>query len=177
MYLTSVGDWSFGLKGGLICLDRIISQSTPVNHECLLSSKPSSGPPPSLFSGSATNSFYNLILIELLTWRRSLHWGLMCSGIDILQALIFSNSSSLLPFYKVKGGCPVNISYMMQPTLHQSTALPWPFLSQISGARYSGVPHKVLASWFVLIFSFDSPKSVSLAYPSLSIRTFSGFRL
>jgi hypothetical protein len=28
-----------------------------------------------------------------------------------------------------------------------------------------------------LIFSFDKPKSVIFAYPSLSIRTFSGFKL
>ena len=61
--------------------------------------------------------------------------------------------------------------------LHQSTANPCPFLSTISGAKYSGVPQRVLASELDLIPSFERPKSVNFAYPSLSINTFSGLRL
>lgn len=38
---------------------------------------------------------------------------------------------------------PASISKMRMPKAHQSTALEWPLLVIISGARYSGVPHKV----------------------------------
>jgi hypothetical protein len=38
---------------------------------------------------------------------------------------------------------PANISYINIPNAHQSTALLWPLLCIISGARYSGVPHNV----------------------------------
>ena len=50
-----------------------------------------------------------------------------------------------------------------------------PFI--ISGAKYSGVPQKELVELLSSIFSFDNPKSVILIYPSLSISTFSGFKL
>jgi len=30
---------------------------------------------------------------------------------------------------------------MIAPNVHQSAALPWPILNNISGAKYSGVPH------------------------------------
>ncbi len=65
----------------------------------------------------------------------------------------------------------------MAPKLHQSTALPWPVPLIISGAKYSGVPQKELVELLSSIFSFDKPKSVILIYPSLSINTFSGFKL
>lgn len=38
---------------------------------------------------------------------------------------------------------PDSISNMRMPSAHQSTALPWPLLWMTSGARYSGVPHRV----------------------------------
>ena len=65
----------------------------------------------------------------------------------------------------------------MDPKLHQSTACPCPFPSIISGAKYSGVPQKDFALLLSEIFSLLKPKSVILIYPSLFIRTFSGFRL
>lgn len=43
----------------------------------------------------------------------------------------------------VKGGYPADISNSSTPYDHQSTALPYPLLSMISGAMYSGVPHSV----------------------------------
>lgn len=44
------------------------------------------------------------------------------------------------------------------PKVHQSTGLPCPLFSNISGARYSGVPHKV----YVLPSKYlAKPKSVS----------------
>ena len=48
-----------------------------------------------------------------------------------------------------------------KPKVHQSTALPWPILNRISGARYSGVPQTDCES-FPLVPSFESPKSVIL---------------
>jgi len=65
----------------------------------------------------------------------------------------------------------------MAPKLHQSTACPCPFPSIISGARYSAVPQNDLALLLSLIFSLLNPKSVIVIYPSMFIRTFSGFRL
>ena len=38
---------------------------------------------------------------------------------------------------------PTSISNMRMPSAHQSTALLWPLFWIISGARYSGVPHRV----------------------------------
>ena len=64
IYRTSVLDWSLGLKGGLICLVIIMSQSTPANQGCYITSIPSFGPPPSLSSGLATNSFYMYMIKE-----------------------------------------------------------------------------------------------------------------
>ena len=43
----------------------------------------------------------------------------------------------------MKGGWPTNISYMMIPSAHQSTPVPCPVRSTISGAMYSAVPQKV----------------------------------
>ena len=68
------------------------------------------------------------------------------------------------------------ISIMMQPRVHQSTHFPYPYLFRISGAKYSGVPHIEIASWSVLTYIFDNPKSVIRIYPYKSIRTFSGFK-
>ena len=72
---------------------------------------------------------------------------------------------------------PVNISYKIEPKLHQSTACPCPLPSIISGAKYSGVPQNDLALLLSEIFSLLKPKSVILIYPSLFISTFSGFKL
>ena len=65
----------------------------------------------------------------------------------------------------------------MEPKDHQSTAWPWPFPSTTSGAKYSGVPQKDFALLLSAIFSLLKPKSVIFIYPSLLIRTFSGFKL
>ena len=43
----------------------------------------------------------------------------------------------------VNGGAPVSMSYIRAPNDHQSTALPWPFRVNISGAMYSMVPQKL----------------------------------
>lgn len=43
----------------------------------------------------------------------------------------------------IKGGLPVAISYINIPNVHQSTEKPWPFISKISGAKYSAVPQKL----------------------------------
>ena len=43
----------------------------------------------------------------------------------------------------VNGGDPVSISYIRASKDHQSTALPWPFQVNISGAMYSIVPQKL----------------------------------
>ena len=131
----------------------IISQLTPANYECLISSSPSSGPPPNLYVGSATKIFAS----------KSLHSLVMFSGIFILHAFIFSNSSSLFVPLRINGDWTVSISYIIHPTLHYSTAKPWPFLSTTSGDKYSGVPQIVLASVPVRISSFDKPKSVNFA--------------
>lgn len=93
----------------------------------------------------------------------------------ILAALIFLKSLSLS--LEKNGGRPVNISKMIAPNDHQSTAFPCPRFSITSGARYSGVPQKECALWLSFIPCFESPKSVTLIYPSRSIRTFSGLRL
>ena len=68
------------------------------------------------------------------------------------------------------------ISKIRAPRLHQSTARPWPYLCKISGAKYSGVPQKLLALELSKMFSLLSPKSVSFGYPSYPINTFSGFK-
>jgi len=43
----------------------------------------------------------------------------------------------------MKGGLPVAISYIRMPSVHQSTEKPCPFISRISGAKYSAVPQKL----------------------------------
>ena len=40
------------------------------------------------------------------------------------------------------------------PKVNQSTYLPWPYLYNISGAKYSGVPHTDVASLLFLRFIF-----------------------
>ena len=69
------------------------------------------------------------------------------------------------------GSIPAIISYNKIPKVHQSTGFPCPiyiyiyiyythiplFMS-ISGAKYSGVPHKV---YVLLVTIFANPKSVS----------------
>jgi hypothetical protein len=42
----------------------------------------------------------------------------------------------------MNGGLPVAISYNNIPNVHQSTENPCPFISNISGAKYSAVPQK-----------------------------------
>ena len=71
----------------------------------------------------------------------------------------------------------MSISYKIEPKDHQSTAWPCPFPSIISGAKYSGVPQNDLALLLSEMFSLLNPKSVIFIYPSLFIRTFSGFKL
>lgn len=53
---------------------------------------------------------------------------------------------------------------------------PCPFFSITSGARYSGVPQREKAE-LSHTFLLESPKSVILIYPSISIKIFSGFKL
>ena len=48
-----------------------------------------------------------------------------------------------------------------------------PLLWSISGGRYAGLPQKDFANSFSPTFSFASPKSASLQWPSLSIKIFS----
>lgn len=59
------------------------------------------------------------------------------------------------------------------PKAHQSTALLWPLLCMISGARYSGVPHNVQVR---SVNFFAKPKSVIFKCPSLASSKFSGFK-
>lgn len=66
---------------------------------------------------------------------------------------------------------------MREPRVQKSTGFPCPDLNNISGARYSGVPHILFASYVPTTFLFDNPKSVNFIYPYLSIRIFSGFKL
>jgi len=94
IYRTSACDCNLGLNGGFIYLLIIMSQLTPANHGCLMSSSPSSGPPPNLYVGSATK----------ILASKSLHSFVMFSGIFILQAFIFSNSSSLFVPLRMNGG-------------------------------------------------------------------------
>ena len=65
-------------------------------------------------------------------------------------------------FSAVKGGAPVNMSYMRAPRDHQSTAFPCPVLVSISGAMYSMVPQNVCVTVLSSIDSLHRPKSVSL---------------
>ncbi len=62
------------------------------------------------------------------------------------------------------------------PTEYQSTARPCLFLSRITGANYSGVPHTVLAEALSMIPSLLKPKSVTFAWPSPSSSELSGFK-
>ena len=71
--------------------------------------------------------------------------GIPCligSGYIMLDCLICY--PSLWWFWFMKGGLPVTISYINIPKVHQSTLNPWPFMSRISGAKYSAVPQKDL---------------------------------
>jgi len=56
----------------------------------------------------------------------------------------------------------------MHPKLHQSDENECVSFLSISGGKYSGVPDIDLE----ISLSFESPKSVSLIYPNLSIKTF-----
>jgi hypothetical protein len=75
----------------------------------------------------------------------------------------------------MKGGLPVTISYIKIPKVHQSTLKPWPFISRISGAKYSAVPQNDFVVWFGYK-NLASPKSANFIYPFSSIKTFSGFK-
>jgi len=48
--------------------------------------------------------------------------------------------------------------------------------NNISGEIYSGDPQNESDKWLNLKFSFDKPKSDSFILPSISTRTFSGFK-
>lgn len=63
------------------------------------------------------------------------------SGKIIFAVLIRMPSRWWLLF--MKGGRPVAISYIKMPRVHQSTENPCPFMSSISGAKYSAVPQKL----------------------------------
>ena len=65
---------------------------------------------------------------------------------------------------------------MRQPRHHQSTSIRCPIFLMISGARYSGVPQMEVADSSEPSI-LESPKSVSLIYPTLSMMIFSGFKL
>ena len=54
-------------------------------------------------------------------------------GIFNFPLSIFSKSYSLL--FEKYGGTPNSISYNKTPNKYQSTALPWPYLFNISGAK------------------------------------------
>ena len=78
---------------------------------------------------------------------------------------------------------PTSISYISIPNAHQSTALLCPLLWIISGARYSGVPHKVhvlkrklknVTHWNKLLYSHFL-QFINL--PSKSIRTVGNYSL
>ena len=69
----------------------------------------------------------------------------------------------------------MRISKSNMPNVHQSTILLCPLLINISGARYSGVPQKLVENPFPLTF-VASPKSANRRYPSFVKRTFSGLR-
>ena len=73
----------------------------------------------------------------------------------------------------MKGSIPAFISYIKMPKVHQSTGLPCPWLSKISGAKYSGVPQSVNVRFYT---TFANPKSVNFRYPSSEINKFSGFK-
>ena len=51
------------------------------------------------------------------------------------------------------------------------------FLNKILGIYNTGVPHIEVASFEPLTLSLARPKSAILIYPSMSIKTFSGFKL
>ena len=53
------------------------------------------------------------------------------------------------------------------PMDHQSTLLPCPDPSTISGAMYSMVPMKLLVRWCSSVKALARPKSVSWTWPSL----------
>lgn len=74
---------------------------------------------------------------------------------------IFSNMDYLSS--SKNGVIPTTISYKTAPKLHQSQVLSCPFLSlTISGARYSGVPQQLWASYYEFNTCLDNPKSASL---------------
>jgi len=56
---------------------------------------------------------------------------------------------------------PASISKTMHPRAHKSTALLWPTPVTSSGARYSGVPHRVYVSVWT---NFAKPQSTTLIY-------------
>ena len=76
----------------------------------------------------------------------------------------------------LNGKYPLSISYIITPKDHQSTSIPYSFSNKTSGARYSGVPHKVLVLQGNPSHNLDKPKSINLIWPDLSINTFSGFK-
>mmetsp|Transcript_2601 Transcript_2601/g.9098 ORF Transcript_2601/g.9098 Transcript_2601/m.9098 type:complete len:206 (+) Transcript_2601:1553-2170(+) len=63
----------------------------------------------------------------------------------------------------LNGGYPANISNTKTPSAHQSTSHPCPLPSTVSGARYSGVPHRVYVRcrrWWE-VFSFPVLEGLS----------------
>ena len=59
------------------------------------------------------------------------------------SVFIFSNIKFLSS--TKKGGTPISISYISTPNKYQSTALPWPVFSSISGAKYAADPQNEFA--------------------------------
>lgn len=121
-----------------------------------------------------------LIIFSKNTWFSSnpfsnvRAFGLNQSFISIGFSSLFLNIRVLS--FEQKGGAPANISQNRAPKLHQSTAFVCPCPNNISGARYSGVPQKVLVISPSLIFVFERPKSVILMCPCQSSNMFSGFK-
>lgn len=74
-----------------------------------------------------------------------------------------------------KGVAPNKISYVKMPSDHQSTIHVYGKRFNISGARYSFVPQKLVVA-SMKETSFDNPKSASLTWPSSARRTFSVFK-
>lgn len=107
-----------GTKGGGMLLDSRASQLNDdwesLKKECSLSSRASSGPPPSLCRGSLTRRREIKFLADGLKWL-----GMGGSDLNILRDI---SCCVFFPPSIVNGEAPVRSSYVKTPTLHQSTA-------------------------------------------------------
>ena len=132
-----------------------------------LGSGPGPGPGSGSGSGPAPGSVRARVRVTVSV--HAWHSGEMAGNLGVEWMTFLYTSLIVSP---QNGGSPQTISYSTQPNDHQSTSNPYVLRIQISGARYTGVPQKVSA----VGDSFESPKSVSLTWPSLSSSTFSGLR-